>query len=201
VAGAAALSLSMHPHFGPDELQSTIESNAIDMGADGKDNLYGWGRLHLTVLNVPPILEYIGDKTINEGQTLNFTVSGSDADEDTIIYSATNLPLGASFDPITHTFTWVPNSKQAGVYHNILFEISDAVVADSEEISITVNNLCGDIDDNAAINLCDVILALQVCAGITPGSIIHSEGDANGDNKIGMEEVTYLLQVVSGIRP
>ncbi|KPL09297.1 MAG: hypothetical protein AMS26_23025 [Bacteroides sp. SM23_62] len=47
VAGAAALILSMNPELGPDELQDIIESEAINMGAPGKDNIYGWGRLNL----------------------------------------------------------------------------------------------------------------------------------------------------------
>jgi len=47
VVGAAALILSMYPEYGPNELQALIESLAIDMGAGGKDNLYGWGRLNL----------------------------------------------------------------------------------------------------------------------------------------------------------
>lgn len=62
VAGAAALILSMHPHFGPDDLQAAIESAAIDMGASGKDNLYGWGRLRLNMpLNLPPVLDWTGE--------------------------------------------------------------------------------------------------------------------------------------------
>jgi len=49
VAGAAALILSMYPDWSPDQLQSYIESNAIDMGETGKDNIYGRGRLNVPV--------------------------------------------------------------------------------------------------------------------------------------------------------
>jgi len=48
VAGAAALILSRYPYLGPDELQSYIEDNAIDMGELGKDNIYGSGRMDMT---------------------------------------------------------------------------------------------------------------------------------------------------------
>jgi hypothetical protein len=47
VAGAAALVKQFHPAFGPNELQSFLESNAIDLGGSGKDNLTGSGQLHL----------------------------------------------------------------------------------------------------------------------------------------------------------
>ncbi len=45
VAGLAALILSKYPGMTPDELQDAIESNSIDMGTSGKDNIYGWGRI------------------------------------------------------------------------------------------------------------------------------------------------------------
>ncbi len=45
VSGLAALTLSKYPDMTPDELQEFLESNAINMGAAGKDNIYGWGRL------------------------------------------------------------------------------------------------------------------------------------------------------------
>gem|GEM_PF-1311963 len=47
VAGAAALVLSAHPDYGPDQIQSFLEDRAIDMGSPGKDNAYGYGRLYL----------------------------------------------------------------------------------------------------------------------------------------------------------
>jgi len=47
VAGAAALLLSEDPTRTADQLQAKIEGDAIDMGAGGKDNLYGSGRLNL----------------------------------------------------------------------------------------------------------------------------------------------------------
>jgi Subtilase family len=47
VAGAAALVKQFHPGFGPNELQAFLESNAIDLGAAGKDNLTGAGQLRL----------------------------------------------------------------------------------------------------------------------------------------------------------
>ncbi|MGQ9627537.1 MAG: S8 family serine peptidase [Anaerolineae bacterium] len=47
VAGAAALVKDAYPGYTAAQLQSFLESRAIDMGTAGKDNLYGSGRLHL----------------------------------------------------------------------------------------------------------------------------------------------------------
>ncbi len=50
VAGAAALVLSAMVGLTPDQLQSYLESWAVDMGDAGKDNVYGSGRLRLRLV-------------------------------------------------------------------------------------------------------------------------------------------------------
>ena len=50
VAGAAALVLSAMPGLSPDELQSYLESWAVDMGDAGKGNVYGSGRVRLRLI-------------------------------------------------------------------------------------------------------------------------------------------------------
>ena len=89
--------------------------------------------------NSPSELNPIGDKTVNEGQLLEFTISATDADGHSLTYSASNLPQGANFDPDTQTFSWTPGYDQAGVYPDIHFEVSDGSLTDSEDITITVN--------------------------------------------------------------
>jgi len=89
--------------------------------------------------NSAPVLAAIGDKTVDEGSLLTFSVSATDADGDTITYSATSLPSGASF--VNQTFSWTPGYDQAGTYQ-VTFTASDTSGAqDSETITITVNNV------------------------------------------------------------
>jgi len=87
--------------------------------------------------NQAPILNSIGDKTIREGEVLTFTISASDPDGDTLVYSATNLPFGASFNSITRIFNWAPENSQIG-QHQVTFAVSDGQLADSETIVIRV---------------------------------------------------------------
>jgi subtilisin family serine protease len=47
VAGAAALVAEANPGFTPAQIQTFLESRALDRGAAGKDNQFGWGRLWL----------------------------------------------------------------------------------------------------------------------------------------------------------
>jgi subtilisin family serine protease len=48
VAGAAALVKQLYPAYTVTQLQNCLESEALDLGAPGKDNRYGWGRLYLS---------------------------------------------------------------------------------------------------------------------------------------------------------
>ena len=91
--------------------------------------------------NQPPVLAPIGNKTVGEGQLLSFTISASDPDGNPLTYTATNLPDFASFDTGSRTFSWTPRYDQAGSYPNVHFEVSDASLTDSEDITITVVNV------------------------------------------------------------
>jgi hypothetical protein len=91
--------------------------------------------------NQAPVLSAVGNKTINEGALLSFTISATDPDGDPLTYSASNLPSGASFNASTRTFSWTPNPSQAGTYPNVHFEVTDGSLTDSEDITITVNNV------------------------------------------------------------
>ena len=106
------------------------------------DSLTDYEDITITVyeVNLPPVLSLIGSKTINEGALLQFTITASDPDipAQTLTYSASNLPPGATFNPTTHIFSWTPTSGQAGVYPGVHFEVSDGDLTDSEDISITV---------------------------------------------------------------
>ena len=50
------------------------------------------------------------------------------------------------------------------------------------------------------VDLEDAILALQVTVGITPSSTVFKDADVNGDDKIGLHEVVYILSKVSALR-
>ncbi|MCP4607472.1 MAG: hypothetical protein GY845_01975, partial [Planctomycetes bacterium] len=94
-----------------------------------------------TPANLPPVLNSIGYKNINEGEQLQFTISATDPNSQNLTYSASSLPSGASFDPSTNTFSWTPGYDQAGTYPSVHFQASDGMLVDSEDIFITVNDV------------------------------------------------------------
>jgi hypothetical protein len=101
-------------------------------------------------------------RPVVEGQTLEFTVTAADPDDDLLTFSASNLPDGASFDTVTGIFSWTPRYDQAGVYV-VRFEVSDGELSDFEDVTITVIQLYEDWDVNGDewANILDMILVGQ----------------------------------------
>ncbi|HRS10160.1 MAG TPA: putative Ig domain-containing protein [Sedimentisphaerales bacterium] len=96
----------------------------------------------------PPQIQTIAGRSVSsqaslsfqvaENQTISLVVSATDADGDSITYSAAGLPSGASFSG--QTFTWTPTYAQGGSYQ-VTFIASDGRSQDSETITITVTNV------------------------------------------------------------
>ncbi|MGQ9477282.1 MAG: S8 family serine peptidase [Candidatus Bipolaricaulia bacterium] len=121
VAGAAALLLSQHPNWTATEVWAALEASAIDMGPPGKDNLYGAGRLNLS-LGRPRAVREIkslirpGDQVV-QGDSLLVSVRlvmppsrfGGLVFREQIPPGFRLVPLenaGAEFDPTALTWTW-----------------------------------------------------------------------------------------------
>ena len=113
------------------------------------------------LIDTAPVLAQIGAKSVDEGSALTFTTSASDADGDSLTYSAANLPAGASFNTATGAFSWTPADGQAGTYV-VTFEVTDGYISDSEDVTITVN------DDNHA---------LVITTFVPENSLTYNESD------------------------
>jgi len=102
--------------------------------------LTGVGGLHE---NSPPELDAIGDKSVDEETLLTFTVSASDPDlpPQTLTFSASGLPDGATFDPLSRRFSWTPDESQGPDTCDVTFTVSDGEFSDSETITITVREV------------------------------------------------------------
>jgi len=145
----------------------------------------------------PPVLNAIGNKAVNEGATLSFTLSASDADGDALIYSASNLPLGATFDTATRTFSWTPGYSQAGVHANVHFQVSDSKMTDYEDITITVGNvLRPDVNSDGSTNVLDMIKIGQHWSETGAGGWIRE--DINEDGAVNVLDATLVGQGWTG---
>ena len=103
-----------------------------------------WNSLYTAEPNFKPVMDAIANQNVAEAQLLEFTVSATDPNPaNTLTFSASNLPEGATFDPATATFSWTPGYAAAGTYDTVTFTATDngtPVLSDSKTITITVAN-------------------------------------------------------------
>ncbi len=133
----ANLTPSQYYSFGVSETYPEVLSESYYLGEDYS--------VILNPINHAPILNQIGNMGVSEGQTLTFIIGATDSDSaDVLTYSATNLPEGATFDPVTRTFSWTPTYSQAGNYTDIEFTVTDngsPMMLAFEDITITVGDV------------------------------------------------------------
>jgi hypothetical protein len=134
-------------------------------------------------VNRPPVLDPIGAKSVNEGELLEFTVTATNPDADDLTYSASNVPAGASFDPATQTFTWIPDYGEAGNYA-VTFTVTDdgtPPLSDSEEVTITVNEGCLEVSVPSVVGMTEAeALAAITDAGLVMEITYEVTGDPKG---------------------
>lgn len=138
---------------GPDSVNGLIQIEFLDSDNDNFSNIHEILKFNLpgasgnfpAQANTAPVLNAIGNKTLNEGQTLNFTVTTTDEVTGlNPLLTVTNLPPGATFTDNrnrTATFNWVTDFSDQGTYSSITFTSSDGKLTDTETITITINNV------------------------------------------------------------
>ena len=114
---------------------------------DGRRILTDFETITVTVneVNVAPVLGAIGDQTVDEQTLLTFTATATDADlpANTLTFSLSGAPAGASIDPVTGVFTWTPTEAQGpGTYtFDVVVTDDGRCGSDSETITVTVNEV------------------------------------------------------------
>lgn len=170
--------------------------------SDGIHEITGTKRI--IVVNRPPILNPIGDKSLRAGEPLQFAIYGTDPDHDLLSYSAVDLPLGANFSS-GGQFTWTPDASQTGD-HFVTFEVSDGTEIDTERIKISVTspsqppvlNPIGDKSVDAGQNL-----NFKISATDPDGDSIHyfavfydKDFDINDDEVIDLNDAALVLKAL-----
>jgi hypothetical protein len=118
----------------------------------------------IVVSNHAPVLNPVGNRTVDEMSALTFTATASDPDSgDTATFSLSGAPAGAAINPVSGLFTWTPTEAQGPGVYTFSIVVTDSgtpQLADSESIVVTVRE----------VNRPPVIA--------NPGSRSSSEGDA-----------------------
>lgn len=92
-------------------------------------------------VNNPPVLDPIGDKTVERGGFLAVWVSGSDPDGDALSFSQTGLPSFGSFTDFgdgSSSLTFAPPANESPGTSSMTVTLSDGQISTSETFSVTV---------------------------------------------------------------
>ena len=109
--------------------------------------------IHVNEVNNAPVLVVPGPQATNERGTLTFGVSATDPAGGGVTVSVSNLPPGATFDPLTGTFTWTPTSAQGGPNpYIVFFTASDGQNAVTKTVSIAVADTGSDRDGDGILD-------------------------------------------------
>ncbi|NJL58339.1 MAG: hypothetical protein HC887_00515, partial [Desulfobacteraceae bacterium] len=73
---------------------------------------------------------------------------------------------------------------------------SDIIIQDIFLCPLTLPKY--DLNGDNSVDLKDAIIALKILTGLAEAYC--NQADVNGDGKIGVEELTYILQKVAGLR-
>lgn len=108
-------------YFGTDEFRF----RASDGTANSNEAVIS---ITITSVNDAPSITVPGPQSVITGQTVSFTVTGSDIDAgDVLTLTATNTPAGSTFtqtNATTGLFTWTPTEAQAGSF-TVTFTVRD----------------------------------------------------------------------------
>jgi hypothetical protein len=93
--------------------------------------------------NSSPVIAPPGQQSVQEGASLTFTISASDAENDPLTYAAPGLNLAnAFFNTFSHQFTFNPVVGQAGNYQ-VVFSVSDGRTTSQITVPIQVTKTTG----------------------------------------------------------
>jgi hypothetical protein len=70
----------------------------------------------------------------------------------------------------------------------------------SIDIGDISHNWAGDVNHSGTVELADAVLTLQVLSGVIPAQEVFNDADVNGDGRLGLPEVLYILQTIAGRR-
>ena len=105
------------------------------------------GQIYVGQPNRAPVLTSIGDKSVNEGDSLTFTASATDPDGAGQTQTFTlepGAPAGTSIDPNTGVFSWTPGESQGPGNFFVTVKVTDngaPALNAMETILITVNEV------------------------------------------------------------
>ena len=131
-----------------------------------------------------------------DGTELGLTASDITADTDPAVFQP-------DLDPSTTTSPFLADTDLDGFGDGTEDANQNGRVDPGESDpnnSASVPTIKGDLNGDKVLDLIDVVMALQVCCGMTPETEWAPEADVNNDGRIGLAEALYVLQEIAEMR-
>ncbi len=96
--------------------------------------------------DLPPVLQAVGDRAWDEGQSLTIQLVATDPDSEPnqLRYAALRSPVGSTLDPTTGLFQWTPNRFTGGLRFGIDVQVTDETgLTDTQTFKVSVNDVEG----------------------------------------------------------
>jgi len=142
-------------------------------------------------LSAPPLIAAV------PGDNVQFTVSATSPQGLPVSINANSIPIGASFDPTSHAFSWIPLSNQMGSYSMTFTgrDISGATASAVVKISVaTTRDAVGSAQDAASQSPAGVCspgaVATITGLGFTSQAPTHANGIPLPTQLAGVEVLT-----------
>jgi len=137
----------------------TVTIRATDVVGNARDQTF-----QLEVTNTPPVIDSMGESTLDELSDFSVTATASDANEptDSLTFFLEDAPAGMSINPTTGEITWTPAEDQGPGVFTVTVGVRDIPGAeDRTTLEVTVREVNQDpvleaIDDQL-VNLGETI--------------------------------------------
>jgi ELWxxDGT repeat protein/VCBS repeat-containing protein len=130
----------------PGEVQGPGEYSFDVVVTDGASSDAEAITVTVNEVNLAPVLDAIGNRTVDEQIELSFTATASDPDlpANGLTFSLVGAPGGASIDGETGLFSWTPTEAQGPGNYTFDVVVSDdgaGALSDAETITVTVSEV------------------------------------------------------------
>ena len=114
--------------WAPSQAQVFTTNQISVVVSDGSLSVTQSFTVRVVAPNLSPTLAAITNRTVSEGQLIQFTVEATDANrpaQNLEFRLGSGAPAGAAIDPITGAFTWTPGEAQGGTTNFIGVIVTD----------------------------------------------------------------------------
>ncbi|MCA9197813.1 MAG: putative Ig domain-containing protein, partial [Planctomycetales bacterium] len=115
--------------------------------SDGHAESHITRTIEIRPIDLPPVLVPTGGRLLTEGDALQIQLHATDPEGDSVRYSASGLPEGATLHPITGKFEWTPGYSQAGEYLVTFAATANNQTTYQDSVFIVLNGNGGPVFD------------------------------------------------------